>query len=386
MRHFTLLVFSVALVAMAASCTKENASENLSFAGIEVEVGEQNGSGKLLILNEGAFPGMSSLDLLDFRTHTYYADVFGQANPEVVQGLGNTGNDMALVGGRLWVLMNASNQVSVLEFPSCKLYKTLEMESPRHIVVSGDYAYISSYGAAVYGGNPTPGKVYRVNLSDFSTSSVEVGDQPEGLSVVGNKLFVANSGGYDYIPDNRLTEIDLGSFTVTAQHEMPARNLNLMEHSGGKLWISTYGESAWTQDESGDWIQDMSVPMSLVSVDPAAPNKASLINGVHADKMTLCGDYLYVIGNDTEMTKGWDLCLYKVDTRSAAVTKTPFAGSALSFIVYPYGLLVNPDNGDLYICDASFTGTSKLHCFSSALHFKWSVDTGVGTGHLLLTR
>lgn len=385
MRHFTLLVFSAALVAMAASCTKENASENLSFAGIEVEVGEHNGSGKLLILNEGAFPGMSTLDLLDFKTNQYYADVFGQANPEVAQGLGNTGNDMALVNGRLWVLMNASNQVSVLDFPSCKLYKTLEMESPRHIVVSGSYAYISSYGAAIYGADPTPGKVYRVNTADFSTSNVEVGDQPEGLSVVGNKLFVANSGGYDYIPDNRLTEIDLGTFTVTAQHEMPARNLNLMEHSGGKLWISTYGESTWAQDESGNWLQNMSVPKSLVSVDPSNA-KATVINGVHADKMTLCGDYLYIIGNDAEMAGGWDLCLYKVDTRSASVTKTAFSSSDLGRIIYPYGLLANPDNGDLYICDASFTGTSKVYCFDSALRTKWMVDTGVGTGHLLLTR
>jgi len=385
MRKFTLLVFSAALAAMAVSCTKENASEILTFAGIEVEVGDQNSSGKLLILNEGPFPGMSTLDLLDFKTHTYYADVFGQANPDVVQGLGNTGNDMALIGGRLWVLMNASNQVAVLDFPSCKLYKTLEVESPRHIVADGNYAYITSFGAAVYGGDPALGKVYRVNTADFTSTSVEVGYQPEGLAVCGGKLYVANSGGYNFVPDNRLSVIDLGSFTVSAQHEMPAANLNLMEVAQDKLWVNTYGVSSWTQDADGNWIQNMSDPMSLMAIEPSTA-KATVIKDVHADKMTLCGDFLYAFGNDAEMNGGYDICLYKVDTRNASVTKTSFAGSDLSRIGYAYGLLVNPDNGDLYICDASFTAGSKLHCFDASLHYKWSVDTGVGTGHLLISK
>ena len=53
MKKIALLVFSAVLVAIAA-CTKENTSE-VTFAGIEVEVGENNGSfSKLYILNEGA--------------------------------------------------------------------------------------------------------------------------------------------------------------------------------------------------------------------------------------------------------------------------------------------------------------------------------------------
>ena len=44
---------------------------------------------------------------------------------------------------------------------------------------------------------------------------------------------------------------------------------------------------------------------------------------------------------------------------------------------------MNSDNGDIYICDASFTAGSKLHCFDANCKWKWTVDTGVGTGHLL---
>ena len=386
MKKISLLVFSAVLAAIVAGCTKENASEILDFTGIEVEVGEQNGSSKLFILNEGAFPGASTLDLLDFKTKKYYADVFSQANPGIAQGLGNTGNDMAIVDGKLWVLMNASNQVSVLDIPSFKLDKVLPIDSPRHICLDQTHVYISSYGAAVYGGDPVEGKVYRITRSKYEIDEVTVGYQPEGLCVAGGKLYVANSGGYNWQHDNRISVIDLGTFKLEKQLEIPQTNLNhLVLGTDGKLWVNTYGESTWTQDEGGEWIQSVSAPMSLSAVSTSG--EIQTVAGVHADKMVRAGSYIYAIGNDAEMSGGYDLCLYKVNTSNVSVVSTThFASSDLSRIGYPYGIDVNLENGDIYICDASFTAGSKVHCFDSSLKWKWTVDTGVGTGHLLLAQ
>ncbi|MCH5690485.1 hypothetical protein LWM68_43390 [Niabella sp. W65] len=45
--------------------------------------------------------------------------------------------------------------------------------------------------------------------------AVEVGRQPEELEVVGNKLYVANSGGYSQSnPENYVSVVGLNSFTV----------------------------------------------------------------------------------------------------------------------------------------------------------------------------
>ncbi len=386
MKQLSLLVFSTVLVAAVAGCTKENASESWDFTGIEVEVGEQNGSsGGLFILNEGAFPGASTLDLLDFKTKTYYADIFGQANPEVPQGLGNTGNDMAVADGKLWVLLNASNQVAVLSLPSCKLLRTLAVDSPRHICMDMQYVYVSSYGGAVYGGLPAEGQVYRIDRATYAMDKLTVGYQPEGLVVAANRLFVANSGGYNWQHDNRISIIDLDTWKVLDQQEMPVTNLNLLVLSQARLWLNTYGESTWTETSPGNWVQSVSAPMSLVCVPTSFSANPTVIEGVHADKMTLAGQYIYALGNDAEMTGGYDPCLYKIDTASASVVSTThFAGSDLSRIGYAYGICVQADNGDIYICDASFTAGSKLHCFDASLKWKWTVDTGVGTGHLLL--
>ena len=384
MKKSSLLVFSAVLVAIAAGCTKENASD-YKFAGIEVnEVGENNGSfSKLYVLNEGAFPGASTLDLLDFRHKTYCTDIFAQANPEVVQGIGNTGNDLAVVDGRLWVLMNASNQVAVLHLPDAKLERVLDVDSPRYITQNGGFAYITSYAGAVYGGEEAvPGKVYKIDSKTFETSTLEVGYQPEGLAVLDGKLYVANSGGYNWMHDNRISVIDLATFKMEKTIEAPVTNLFQLCAASGKVWVSSYGESTWTQDAGGNWIQSVSAPQSLTSVKPDGTCKT--LDGVHADKMALAGKTIYCFGNNDEMSGGYDICLYKVNTESASFQKTRFMDSDLSRIGYAYGILVNPDNGDIYICDASFTGGSKLHCFDSSLKHKWTVDTGVGTGHLLL--
>lgn len=384
MRKSSLLVFSAVLVAIA-SCTKENTSD-VTFAGIEVEVGDNNGGfSKLYVLNEGKYPDISTLDLLDFKNKKYCTDIFAQANPEVVQGIGNTGNDMAVVNGNLWVLLNASNQVAVLHLPDAKLERILDVDSPRYIVQDDGYVYISSYAGAVYGGEEAvPGKVYRINAKTFESSSVEVGYQPEGLAALDGNLYVANSGGYNWEHDNRISVINLRTFLMDGHITTPVTNLFQMYASSGKIWFSSYGESTWTQDADGEWIQSVSAPQCLVSMTTSGLFQFDVRNEIHMDKMTLAGDYLYGFGNDAEMTGGKDLCLYKVHTASGAFTKTHFADSDLSRIGNPYGILVNPENGDLYICDASFTGGSKLHCFDKGLKHKWTVDTGVGTGHLLL--
>ena len=382
MKKIALLVFSAVLVAIA-SCTKENTPDP-KFAGIDVEVGEQSGSfNKLYILNEGAFPGASTLDLLDFENKKYCADIFAQANPDVVQGLGNTGNDMAAVDGKLWVALNASNQVAVLRLPSAKLEHIVDVESPRFIVADGQYVYVTSYGAAVYGGEDmVPGKVYRIDKKSYETKTVEVGYQPEGLAVLNGKLYVANSGGYNWVHDNRISVIDLASFKLEKHIEAPMTNLFQMVATDDRIWVSSYGESTWTQDASGEWIQSVSAPQSLVSMTPSG--QFTEWEGVHANKMCLSGNTLVCFGNDKEMEGGYDNCIYFVNTTGDTFQKNSFSGTDLARVGYPYAILMNPSNNDIYIADANFTGGSKLHCFNGAFRHKWTIGTGVGTGHLLL--
>ena len=361
------------LAAITAGCTKENASEPSEFAGIDIEVGE---NAKLFVLNQGAWPAGSTLDLLDLSADKYYADIFGTANPEVAQGLGNTANDMAVINGQLWVVLNASNQIAVLDLQDARLIRYIQVDSPRYIIKKGDYAYVTSYGAAVNGSfYDVTGKLYRINTTTFATDAITTGFQSEGLTVSGDKLYVANSGGYQAAPDNTITVVDLKTFQVTGTFEMPVKNLKMLFSTAEGLWLTTY--ACYTPDWSA-----VTAPMTLgrVSLDGAY----TAIEGVHPDAVTLCNGYIYAIGNAEEMTKGYDMRLYKVATVNGNVQQLPFASSDFSRIGYAYGIAVNPANGDIYVSDANFVGDSQIHCFDAQFHWKWSKTSGVGTGPLLL--
>lgn len=387
MKKFALLVFSTLLAAIAVSCSKdETTSRDANLAGVNVAVGEKDGKfDKLFVLNEGGYrKNNSTLDFFRFSDGNYISDAFGQMNPKVVQGLGDTGNDIALHDGKLWLVMNGSSTVHVLGAGNEALLASITVPDPRYIAFDESYAYVSSYAGAVYGGEETKGKVFRISLDTYKTDdSVEVGCQPEGLAVSGGKLYVANSGGYNYVHESTVSVIDLSTFKVSGQTET-ASNLHFLTASpNGDIWVSSYGESTWSQDASENWIQSMSEPMRLYRI---SGGKVTAVKDVHVSCMTLCDDgFIYAIGNAEELAGGSSDTLYKVNVEDAAVTGTSLSGTDAAKVSNPYGILANPETGDIYIADAgTYTDPGKVWCFTKDLKLKWSATAGMIPAHMVL--
>ena len=369
MKKLSLLVFSMVLTAIAVSCTKENTSGNTP-AGID-GVGET-----LFILNQGAFPSSSTLDALNLKDNTYQADFFGKVNPDVTQGLGNSGNDMAIVNGKLWIAMNASNQIAVLDLPGGKLEKYLDVASPRYIITDGEFVYVSSYGAAVWGGPAVKGSVYQISYTSpdktVSLTQLAVGYQPEGVAILDGKVYVANSGGYNEEKDNTISVISIApdhSMRNDGTLEMPVHNLNRLFTAGGKLWLSTYDTYA----------ADYSITETASLGSVTADGTYTAIPNVVPALITCVGSVIYA-------ANGYNL--WKISATDSAVTPlqlTDKDGQPFAFAnFYPYGIAVHPVSGDIYIADASFTGNSTLHCFGPDGKHKWEQTTGIGTGPLLV--
>ena len=386
MNKYALLVFSMAVLAVSAGCTKdETTSRDSGLAGVNVAVGEKKGAfSKLFVLNEGNYQkNNSTLDFLRFSDGNYVSDAFGSMNPAVVQGLGDTGNDLALNDGKLWVVMNGSGYVHVLDARDETLLSSIAVPDPRYIAFDGSHAYVSSYAGAIYGGDETKGKVYRISLDTYKIDGeVEVGCQPEGIAVSGNSVYVANSGGYNYVHENTVSVIDRTTFKVTSTVEVVSNLHFLVADSKGTIWVSSYGESAWTQDADGNWIQNMSEPMGLYKV---AGSTVSSMNNVHVSCMTLCDDgNIYAIGNAAEMDGGFNNTLYKVPVGGGSVTAVALSATDAAKVGNPYGICVNPKNGDIYIGDADYTGPGKVWCFTKDLKTKWSAVAGMLPAHMVL--
>lgn len=386
MRKISLLIFSCVLLSMMAGCGKDNPkgesfTSDERLAGETVTAGEPSSThSKLFVLNEGAMgQNNASLDFLRFRDGKYVKNSFSLMNPDIAARLGDTGNDIAINGDEAWIIMNGSNLVEVISARNETHVATIEVPSPRNIAFHDGFAYVSSYAGAYYGGPDKTGAVYRVDTkAKRVTGKVEVGRQPEGLAVSGEKLYVANSGGFSSQGyEKSLSVIDLASFTVSGSVEMPTLvNLkDVVSDHDGNLWVSGMGDY-------------YSVHSGIAKVNTGNGEVTEIPGARRATNICVSGNTVMVVGAENE----WDYnasvkeyCLYSVDTKSLGVSKRSLAGTPLADIKTAYSILVNPDSGDIYVGDArDYISPGTLWCFSKDLSLKWKAVTGLTPGHLTL--
>ena len=197
------------------------------------------------LLNEGNMgSNKATLDYYDYTTATYKRNIFAEANPDITQGLGDVGNDLRIYGNRLYAVINCSNLIEVMDARSAKHIGQINIPNCRYLTFADGYGYCTSYAGPVQIGNTQIGYVAKFDTATLRiVDTCHVGFQPDGLEVVGNRLYVANSGGYlapDY--DSTLSVIDLASFKRVATIPV-APNLHRVQADHlGQLWVSSRGD------------------------------------------------------------------------------------------------------------------------------------------------
>jgi hypothetical protein len=68
------------------------------------------------MLNEGNMgSNKCTLDFFDYTKGTYYRNIYAEINPNVVKELGDVGNDIKIYGSKLYIVVNVSNKIEVLD-------------------------------------------------------------------------------------------------------------------------------------------------------------------------------------------------------------------------------------------------------------------------------
>lgn len=132
----------------------------------------------------------SSLTAIDYASSTATQNVFKAANG---RSLGNTANDGIVYGNKIYLAVDQSNTIEVIDKKtkqSIKQIKTTELlgnaegAHPRHIIADGGKVYFTTYG----------GYVAAVDTTSFALQKKwPVGSYPEGLVIGNGNLYVANS-------------------------------------------------------------------------------------------------------------------------------------------------------------------------------------------------
>ena len=157
------------------------------------------------LLNEGVMQhDLASLDYYNYATGEYMRDVYTDANPTVVMELGDVGNDIGIYGSKMYMVINCSNKVEVVDKRSVKRIGQIDIPNCRYIKFHQGYAYVTSYvGPVVLEGEGSDDDVYQLGaVFKVDTTTLQivdkcvVGRQPDELDIVDGKIYVANSGGY----------------------------------------------------------------------------------------------------------------------------------------------------------------------------------------------
>ena len=318
------------------------------------------------LLNEGNMgSNKATLDYYDYTTATYKRNIFAEANPDITQGLGDVGNDLRIYGNRLYAVINCSNLIEVMDARSAKHIGQLNIPNCRYLAFADGYGYCTSYAGPVQIGNTQIGYVAKFDTATLRiVDTCHVGFQPDGLEVVGNRLYVANSGGYlapDY--DSTLSVIDLASFKQVATIPV-APNLHRVQADHlGQLWVSSRGDYFDT-------------PSRLFCLSLNTTNSLDTLN-IPVSNFTFLGDSLYYISTEYSYETYEDVISYGiVDIRTHQLLTTYLITDGTT-LVKPYGIAVHPTTREIYITDAgNYVTPGMLYCFSPQGIHQWSVRTG----------
>lgn len=378
----TILYCSMLLAAFAVclpSCRKEPGV--LPSTPVEVGGGETGGSIKgFFLLNEGNMgSNKASMDYYDYETGVYHRNIFPERNPQVVHELGDVGNDIQIYGEKLYAVINCSNLVEVMDVNTARHIRSISIPNCRYIVFKDGFAYVSSYAGPVQiDPNARLGYVAKVDTATMKVvGECTVGYQPEEMVISGNKLYVANSGGYR-VPnyDRTVSVIDLATFKEIKKIDV-AINLHRLEADRyGNIYVSSRGDYYDT-------------PSKTYIIDTGTDEVSDILHLLPNTNMTLAGDSLYVYSTEWSWyTERFTTSYALVDTRTKRILTRNFIKDGTDAeIDVPYGVAVNPENGDFLVTDAKdYVTPGRLHCFSRDGIRKWSVMTGDIPAHIVFTR
>lgn len=327
------------------------------------------------LVNEGNMgSNKCTIDHFDARTGGYQRNIFPERNPGVVKELGDVGNDIAIHDDRLYVVVNCSNLVEVMNVHTAEHIGSVTIPNCRYIVFDGDRAYVSSYAGPVQiDPEARPGKVVEIDTRTLTiTREVVVGYQPEEMVITGGRLYVANSGGYRYPNyDRTISVVDLESFEVVNTIDV-AINLHRMELDRfGRIYVSSRGDYYGTGSD-------------IYVVDVATERVIGRL-GLAASEMCIDDDRLYVISTEWSYTSNSNEVSYAIyDTAEERILSRSFITDGTEKqIALPYGLAVNPETKEIYVCDATnYVTPGYLYCFSPGGELKWRVRTGDIPAHI----
>lgn len=331
------------------------------------------------LVNEGNMgSNKCTLDYFDYFTGLYARNFYAERNPNVIKELGDVGNDIGIYGSKLYVVVNCSHKVEVLDSRTGTRLGQVDIPNCRYVRFYRGKAYVSSYvGPVLIDPDAPKGAVYEVDTTSLKViRKVSVGYQPEEMEIVDDYMYVANSGGYR-VPnyDNTVSVIQMVDFKQVQQIPVGINLHRLKKDGYNKLWVTSRGD--YQSRPSRMYVMDKRRGYNQMIVTDTLPFGVS--------NMAIRGDSLYFYSTEwNNYTQSNTITYGIVDVRTKQLVSNNFITDGTEKeITIPYGIAVHPETGDILVTDAkNYVSSGTLYCFDRQGRKKWSVRTGDIPAHI----
>ena len=344
MRKVPLRLLTFTCLAFLFSCQKDNVVPTIPP---KVTTG-------IFVLNQGLYgANNTTLTYYDFGSQKPTTDYFKNINGF---GLGDTGSDLIIYGGKLYIVVNNSGYVAVANGLTATFLDTISFKNagvnrgPENIIAAAGKVFVSS----------TDGTVAVIDTGTLNIQKfITVGTNPAQMAVSGNHLYVSNTGGISASYDSTVSVIDLNSLTETSKIRVGINPGSIAADGANYIYVSCTGNYG-------------SIGPSLVKVNLST-------NQVTKSVDSAVGTIRYY--NNTLITTGGYLgkaivgILNPVDL-SAVRSSFIMDGTQIQ---NPYGLDIDPSNGDVYVGDAKdYVSSGLVFCFDKTGNRKFSFSVSPG--------
>ena len=331
------------------------------------------------LVNEGNMgSNKCTLDYYDYTTGLYSRNFYAERNPTVIKELGDVGNDIGIYGSKLYVVVNCSHKVEVMDARSGVRLGQVDIPNCRYTRFHRGKAYVSSYvGPVMIDPSAPKGAVYEVDTASFAvTRKVTVGYQPEEMEIVDDYMYVANSGGYRAPAyDNTVSVIEMIDFKQVQQIPVGINLHRLKKDRYGKLWVTSRGD--YQTRPSRLYVMQKVRGYNRMAVTDTLD--------IACSNMAFRGDSLFYYATEwNNFTQSNTITYGIVDIRTLERVSENFITDGTDRdITIPYGIAIHPESGDIFVTDAkNYVSSGTLYCFDRQGRRKWSVRTGDIPAHI----
>ena len=314
---------------------------------------------RVYIVCEGSLgQGNAALSVYLPEKDSVYIDAYQAANGSA---LGDVAQSALIRGNKLYVCVNNSDKILVLNKSTFKLEHTIQVRKPRYIVPISDSAAVVS--------TLFSNTLYRVSLqSNTITDSIKIGRQnSEGMLVQNGLLYVCP---WD-VSATRLYVIENGKTVIDSIPVGGAPHSILLDKN----------QHAWVL--SGNVPKGIGAKLTKLDL-PARTPLSSFTFPANANPIrpyfNPTSDTLYFIGvnyNGGTANNG----IFRMGIGDAALPSQPFI--AAQALQYFWALGIDPQTGRIYVGDPKgFTQRGRLLQYNQQGQFLQEDTVGVGPGSM----